>query len=195
MPLLVIGGQASKVGKTSVVVAILTRFREFQWTAVKTTSHLHQPAHCELVALADDWRIWKQISASSDNDTARFLAAGAKTALLLEAEDEAMPMAAAALQREIATCTHVVIESSRIVDFIQPDLFLMLLSAPGDQCKASVKERVQRADILLLQGARTNLPPDLQAAMKHKPTFDFLIPIREDESWINAVAAKIGAGS
>jgi len=194
MPLLVIGGQASKIGKTSVVVAILSRFRRFQWTAVKTTSHLHQPAHCELVALADDWRLWKQISASSDNDTARFLAAGAKTALLLEAQDEAMPTAAAALQREIATCTHVVIESSRIVDFIQPDLFLMVLSASGD-CKPSVKERVNRADILLLQGARKDLPADLQAAIKHKPTFDFSIPIREDESWINAVAAQIGAES
>lgn len=193
MPLLVIGGQASKIGKTSVVVAILSRFRQFQWTAVKTTSHLHQPANCELVALADDWRIWKQISASSENDTARFLAAGAKTALLLEAEDEAMPMAAAALQREIATCTHVLIESSRIVDFIRPDLFLVLLSAFGGECKPSVEYRVAQADILLLQGDQTKLAVEMQAAIKHKPTFDFSIPIRENEFWMNALAAKIGA--
>jgi hypothetical protein len=104
-------------------------------------------------------------------------------------------MAAAALQRELATCTHVVIESSRIVDFIRPDLFLMLLSASGDQCKPHVKGRADRADILLLQGGRTDLPVDLQAAIKHKLTFDFSIPIRESEPWMNAIAAKIGSGS
>lgn len=190
--LIVVGGQASKIGKTSVIVAILSRFRQFQWTAVKTTQHLHRPASCEPVAFADDWRLWKQTSASSDSDTARFLAAGAKTALLLEASNAAIPAAAAALQREIAACSHVIIESSRIMEFIDPDLFLMLLSAVRKECKTALEARIRQAHIILLEGDRMKLPGNLQTAMKQKSTFELSIPIREDELWMNAIAANIG---
>jgi molybdopterin-guanine dinucleotide biosynthesis protein len=191
MPLIVVGGQASKIGKTSVVTAILRRFSEFAWIAVKTTPHQHRPSACELVASGDQWRIWKQISASSDSDTGRFLVAGAKTALLLEAEDTAMQTAAAALQAEFAGGSHVLIESSRIADYIHPDLFLMLLSADCKESKAVPEQRLERADILFIEGDRTKLPWNRETALRKKAVFGFSLPLREDESWFQIVAEKM----
>jgi hypothetical protein len=193
MPLIVIGGQASKIGKTSVAVAIISRFRNFPWIAAKTTPHLHQRPDCDLLESGSDWRLWKQASASGANDTARFLAAGAKTALLLEAEDKAMPMAAAALQRRLDGCSHVIIESNRIVDFVHPDLFLLLLSASQNEfkLKLSLDARIRQADILLLQGERWRLPHDIQAAIDQKVTLEFSVPIRDDEPWLDAIAEQI----
>jgi hypothetical protein len=191
MPLIVVGGQASKIGKTSVVTAILRRFSEFAWIAVKTTPHQHRPSACELVAAAEEWRIWKQISVSSDSDTGRFLTAGAKTALLLEAEDAAMPSAVAALQAQLPECTHAIIESTRIAEYLNPDLFLMLLSADCKESKAVPEQRLERADILFIEGDRTKLPWNRETALRKKAVFGFSLPLREDESWFQIVAEKM----
>lgn len=193
MPLIVVGGQASKIGKTSVVTAILRRFSEFPWTAVKTTPHRHRPSRCELVVAADEWRIWKQISASSDSDTGRFLAAGAKTALLLQAENPEMSIATAALQHELAGCSHVIVESSRIVEHIRPDLFLMLLSVDHKDEKPLSDIRIGKADILLLEGDPERLLFHLRSATQEKAIFRLSLPIQENERWMDAIAEKIGA--
>lgn len=190
MPLIVVGGQASKIGKTSVAAAILSRFRNCAWAAAKTTSHLHQPDNCQLAASANDWRIWKQILPGNDSDTARFLSAGAQIALLLQAGDSSMPMATAALQRELAGHNYVIIESNRIVDYVRPDLFLLLASASREEVKSSYARRVLQADMLLVEGGG-QLPSDLQAAAHDKPTFELRLPIRECDSWMEAVADRI----
>src|SRR6185437_1200914 len=104
----------------------------------------------------------------NDSDTARFLSAGAQIALLLQAGDSSMPTATAALQRELAGHNYVIIESNRIVDYVRPDLFLLLASASREEVKSSYARRVLQADMLLVEGGG-QLPSDLQAAAHDKP--------------------------
>ena len=195
MPLIVVGGQASKIGKTSAVVAILSRFRNLPWAAVKIAPHLHQPEKCELTGSGSGWRLWKQTAPDNDSDTARFLSAGAKIALLLQANDPSQPMAAAALQRELEGHSHVVIESGHIVDFIRPDLFLMLVSASREDMKPWFERRVVQADMLLVEGEIERLPIELQQLIRDKPTFELRLPVRKHDPWMEAVAERIGAKS
>lgn len=63
--ILVVGGQARKVGKTRAVCDIITATREARWLAVKVSPHLHEVADRE-------------------TDTDRYLAAGAESAVLVD---------------------------------------------------------------------------------------------------------------
>ncbi len=39
MAILVVGGSRKDIGKTALVCAIISAFRDFDWTAVKITAH------------------------------------------------------------------------------------------------------------------------------------------------------------
>jgi len=60
--IVVVGGSARKVGKTTVVCEIVAATKQAQWFAVKISPHAHEP--------------------SAFGDTERYLAAGAARALL-----------------------------------------------------------------------------------------------------------------
>ncbi len=62
--IVVVGGQSRKCGKTRAVCDIISATRDARWTAVKITSHQHDP--------------------KPRGDTERYLEAGADCALLLE---------------------------------------------------------------------------------------------------------------
>ena len=42
MPIIVVGGHARNVGKTSVVAGLISAFPQYSWTAIKISSHQHQ---------------------------------------------------------------------------------------------------------------------------------------------------------
>lgn len=63
--IVVVGGQARKVGKTRAVCDIIAATREARWLAVKVSSHSHE-------------------ASDRETDTDRYLAAGAESAVLAE---------------------------------------------------------------------------------------------------------------
>ena len=86
MAIVVVGGHSRSVGKTSVVVNLIARLPQFNWTACKITQFGHgfctangEPCDCQ----TDEHTI--AISAERDpttgTDSARFLAAGARRSL------------------------------------------------------------------------------------------------------------------
>ena len=62
--IVVVGGSARNAGKTTVICEIIAATREAQWTAIKITSHEHEP--------------------SPHGDTGRYLAAGAARAFIVD---------------------------------------------------------------------------------------------------------------
>ena len=62
--IVVVGGSARKAGKTTVMCEIIAGTRDARWTALKITSHDHEPSAC--------------------GDTERYVAAGAIQAFLLK---------------------------------------------------------------------------------------------------------------
>lgn len=122
--LLVVGGQSRKVGKTSVVAAIVRATREFGWIAVKLAGHRHdqQPDR---------------------GDTSRYLEAGAERTLLLEA-------ATADLAPLVAAGANIICESTRLARGIRPDCSLMLVDPSREEWKESAREFAARADALVI---------------------------------------------
>jgi len=137
--ILVVGGISRKVGKTSLIEAILRAFPERQWTAVKVSSHLHDiRAGCRLIAhvplmghnaQADnsDFRLWEETVAHSATDTGRFLAAGASRSLLLEADDSCLPDAVKYLLNVLVkgSAEWIICETTRAAELLGPRLFLL----------------------------------------------------------------------
>ena len=118
--IVVVGGQARKVGKTRAMCDIIAATRELEWTAVKLTSHPHDAA-----------------LSGPLTDTQRYLDAGAATAVLARAPSE-FPRA-----------NNLIVESNAIVDLVTPDLFVFVADPTNPDWKTSARHCFARADVVV----------------------------------------------
>jgi hypothetical protein len=138
MAVVVVGGQARNVGKTSVAAGLIAAMREMRWTAIKLTSHAH--AGCD---------VFDEQDAGSGTDTGRYLAAGAVRSLLIQGElSEAMVR----VRAEIAGAENVMVESNSVLEFVQPDVFVMVLDVGNKDFKDSARRYLDRADAVVVMG-------------------------------------------
>ena len=116
MAVIVVGGTHRGVGKTALGCGLIGALREFRWTAVKVTSHEHGRSEA----------LWEETSAGVGSDTSRYLAAGAGRALLASAPESDLSALLDALWARLEPGAHVIFESNRIVEYLEPDLCLMV---------------------------------------------------------------------
>lgn len=118
--IVIVGGQARKVGKTRTACQIIEATRDLNWTAAKVTPHLHE-------------------TASSDHltDTERYLAAGAADALLVTSFSELPPAG------------NLLIESNAAVGPLTPDLLVFVTDSANPEWKSSASRVVSRADLVI----------------------------------------------
>jgi hypothetical protein len=156
--LVVIGGHSRSVGKTSVVVGLISALREFDWTAVKITQYGHgvcsakgEPCDC---ATADhSWAISEERDRSGQSDTSRFLKAGAVRVLWARTEQGRLAEAMPTLRRRLEGARNVIIESNSVLKFLRPDLYLTVLDPSTADFKNSAREFLDRADAVILHEA------------------------------------------
>ena len=145
MKVIVVGGSGHGVGKTALVCGLIRALPEFGWTAIKITSHDYGLGA----------RVWEEKSAAGGTDTSRYLAAGARRALLITAADEeieelvrqALSRCAVGGGEDLAEGT--ILESNRVLRFVDPDLCLGVEGAPGGERKASYERVAARADAVV----------------------------------------------
>ena len=139
--ILVIGSHSRNVGKTSLACAIMRATSRLEWTAVKISSNRSGPA--------DELRWSREAVVSGQNDTGRYLSAGARSAWWLRATNEQLPAALPRLLSLIQSGPNVLIESNRIVDLLEPDYYLMALDLTIEDFKDSAQRLAPRADGLV----------------------------------------------
>lgn len=140
--LLQVAGHSRKIGKTSLVCAILSEFRERRWTAVKITPHGH--------GLEEGYRIEEEMVPGPYSDTSRFLVAGAARAFLLRAAPGYLTHAMEALRSVIAGVGPTVIESNRVAGQLVPDLCLLLVDPAVADWKETTFPLVEKSVIVLV---------------------------------------------
>lgn len=151
MPTIVVGGQAKDIGKTTLVCNIVAAFPERSWTAAKISDHRHRVSGCKLVGEGDGWSILEQVERKVSSDTARYLLAGARRALLVQAEGSALRDASNTL---LQFCSgNLIIESNRALEFLSPDLFLLVVDDERE-FKPSAQAQLRRAHALVSRGRR-----------------------------------------
>jgi hypothetical protein len=140
MTTIVVGGHARKVGKTSVAAGIIAAFPQCRWTAVKITSH----QHVEALSSA----IYEETDRCGHSDTSRFLSAGAARALWVRADEEGLDPVIRKLLPAIQQDPFIIIESNRILQFIRPDLYIIVLRYDVEEFKNSARDTLNQASAI-----------------------------------------------
>lgn len=142
MPVITVSGHSRKVGKTSIAEGLIAALPEYGWTALKVSSHRHYEDS------AGDCVVIEETCRDGGSDTSRFLLAGARRALWIQAGriETAIP----ALRAIIETASYVVIEGNSVLDFIAADFSILVMNHGVAEFKKSARGILQRADALVL---------------------------------------------
>jgi hypothetical protein len=193
MKLVVVGGQARKVGKTSVIAGLIRGLNTLAWTAVKI-SHHGGDADSQDTQSADDLPAHLEFLWSEEKDpkalrdTSRFLAAGARRSLWMRARGGGLAQALPGLLEALEGDEHVIIESNSILAFLQPAVFLLVMGEAWRDWKASARQFLGRADALVNVGAdlKASVWPGISLQLfKEKPVF----PVSPGE-WSNPALCR-----
>jgi hypothetical protein len=193
MKVVVVGGQARKVGKTSVIAGLIRGMDRLAWTAVKISHHAGNtdsqdrpsvdglPAHL-------DFLLSEETDPEGHGDTSLYLAAGARRALWMRARGGTLAQALPGLLKALEGDEHVIIESNSLLAFLKPAIFLFVIGESRGELKASARRFLLRADALVRVG------PDLEASawpgislqmLEDKPVF----PVSAGE-WSNPALSR-----
>lgn len=153
----VVGGHSRNIGKTTAACDILAATAELGWTAVKMTRFGHglcaadgKPCDCAVSDPAHPYLVSEEQDREGPADTSRMLRAGARRALWLRAPLTQLGDAMPALERRLASDSHVLFESNSGLDFFEPDLYVAVLDFRVQDFKESARRHLERADVLLL---------------------------------------------
>lgn len=169
MSVIVIGAQASGLGKTGVICSLIAAMPERRWTAIKVTqcSHLGvggagsrerfasdaaamgaKPCDCELGGA--QFAVSEERVADANTDSSRYLAAGAARALWVRTLPGHLGEALPRIREAIAQTQSVIVESNSILEFVDPKLYALIVSPCVRDFKASARQHLDRADAILM---------------------------------------------
>jgi hypothetical protein len=171
--IIVVGGHTRSIGKTQLVCDFISALPEANWIAGKITQYGHgvcaQNGHdCDCAPdehiCAIDW----ERAANTGTDSSRFLAAGALRSFWLRTKQgflaEGMPLLRSTLEevarsrridgesaQNTAAPINVILESNTLLQFLKPDLFLMVLHSAKSDFKDSAKLQLNHANAFVLR--------------------------------------------
>jgi hypothetical protein len=192
MRLVVVGGQARKVGKTSVIAGLIRGLDKLGWTAVKISHHAgdgdSQGMSTDDLPAYLDFLLSEERDPKGHSDTSLYLAAGARRSLWLRARGGKLALALPGLLEALEGDEHVIVESNSLLGFLKPAVFLMVIDELGRDLKASARQFLGRADAFVT--VRPELKPRAWPAaslqmLEGKPVF----PVSVDE-WSNPALCR-----
>ena len=186
MRTIVVGGHTRSIGKTALVVDIIRAFPEAAWTAVKITQHGHgvcsiDGKDCDCAPADHSFALDDEQDRSDRTDSSRFLVAGAARSLWVRTRQGCLGEYLPRLWREIGSTSNVIMESNSVLEFLRPELYLMVLDPAKADFKESARRFLDLADAFVLR-APCQDAPWLQAskgpplvpsfALEGKPCFE-----------------------
>lgn len=146
MAVIVIGGGGRGAGKTALVCGLIRALPEIEWIAVKITTHEHGKAA----------PIWEETTPGDATDTARYLAAGARRALLVTAGEGAIGSGGLELGpivekilRECPPGVGIIFESNSVLEAVRPDVCLCAATSPWSELKPTYDLLLEHADAMV----------------------------------------------
>jgi len=198
--LVVVGGHARNLGKTSLVAGLIRKLRGLEWTAVKITQYgdgvcAHagacrcEPAAGEAFALSEEYE-------PNRTDTGRYLAAGAARSFWLRTPAGELARAAGVIRKIVDHSRNAIVESNSIVELVRPDVFLMLLDFSCEDFKPSSLRCMDRADAFVVIDSGINEPlwQEVSRGMwDGKPRFPVKPPVYATPAVADFVRGKLAA--
>lgn len=193
--LIVVGGHSRNIGKTSVAAGLIQALPQWEWTAMKITQFGHgicagSGAGCDCCLAPDHPYAIARERHPGRSDTGRFLAAGARRAYWLRTATGQLANALPAVRRVRAASQNLMVESNSIVEFLTPDLYLVVLDFAQEDFKASSRRFLSRADacVVIERGVRQPRWEGVaRASWEGKPRF----PVQPPQYVTAALAAFV----
>ena len=149
--LLLIGGSAQNVGKTTFTTDLLKTFSEtHNIIAIKTSCHFHGILDTDIViANNNEYTIVKETVTNTGKDSARMLQAGASSVYFIQAKDEFIGDAFIFLYKAINQNYLIICESASLRKYIEPQFFIALTSSKESTLPDN-KSILKKADITII---------------------------------------------
>jgi hypothetical protein len=132
---------------------------------VKITTHAH--GHSEI--------IFEETVAGEGTDTARFLAAGAKRALLVTVNESGLGKVLEPILEEHVKGRHLVFESNSVLRYLQPELCFAVSTSPDGEHKPSFEIVERCADATVALGGHDHVIPGARIHF-HLKSLDSISP-------------------
>ena len=203
MAIVVIGGQASGVGKTGVICALIRAMPERRWTAIKVTQCSHQggeakPCDCDLDGRAV--AMTEEHDHGARTDSSRYLAAGAVRSLWVRTLPGHLAQVMPRVEEEIARAEDVLIESNSVMEFLRPDVYAMIVAQGVADFKPSARRWLDRADAILMAAPpaggeveTSGWPVELQQRLSGVEPFSVSAPRFVSPEFVALVQSRIDA--
>ena len=145
--MVVVGGQSRHVGKTSVVAGLIAAIPERAWTAAKIT----QDPHGAFVAgnASASILIYEEFDRSGESDSSRYLAAGALRAFWVRIRHDRTAEVMPSLLQHLKTPENLILESNRALEFLDPQVSLMVVDYDSSEVKPSAQELLHRVHAIV----------------------------------------------
>lgn len=176
---IVVGGHTRSIGKTQLVCDIIAAFPEAKWIAGKITQYGHgvcaqNGENCDCAPDEHICAISWETTADSGTDSARFLAAGARSSFWLRTKQgflaEGMPLLRAALREVMKEKSGedapLIVESNSLLQFLRPTLYFAVVDPGKEDFKESARAALDRADALVIRGGAEALEAATPAWLK-----------------------------
>jgi hypothetical protein len=201
--LIVVGGHSRSIGKTSVVAGLIQSLPQWDWTAMKITQFGHgicsaSGSACDCCLGADHPYAIAQERQPGPSDSGRFLAAGARRSYWVRTAMGQLENALPAVREVGAASANLIVESNSLIEFVTPDLFLVVLDFAQPDFKASTRRFLGQADacVVIDHGNQTPMWAGVaRSAWDRKPRFPVNPPQYVTPELAAFVNERLQAGS
>ena len=134
--LLLIAGTGNKSGKTSMACRLTGQFRYLKIVSVKITPHFHETTPgLALITEKPGHSIYEETNPDTSKDTSRMLKAGASRVFFAKVTDNTVMRAFEDILGYIPSGTPVICESPALRNYIEPGLFIIMISGKKNKQK------------------------------------------------------------
>lgn len=137
-----IGGSHSKVGKTTLVTALLNKLKG--WGAIKYTK----------TALYSSIIEDRETLSLKGKDTRHFLDAGATTVLWVQSPASGLSEIMSLAMERLSNLEGIIIEGNSAIEFLKPDIIIFISEKDSSRLKESGKRVQGLADIIYYRDVR-----------------------------------------
>lgn len=201
MATIVIGGQASSVGKTGVICALIAAMPERRWTAIKITRCCHGGADakkCDCKLDGAKFAITEERSTGGRNDSSRYLAAGAVRSLWVRTLPGYLADATPAIREVIDNAPNSILESNSVLELLRPDVYALIVSPWVADFKPSARRYLSRADAILMamplpdrDAPQPAWVDELQDQLERIPQFAIMRGELAPSQWLDFLQRKV----
>ncbi len=197
MAVVVVGGHSRNIGKTSLAAGLIAAFPECGWAAVKITQYGHgicsiNGRACGCAAEEHRYALLEEKNREGRTDSSRFLVAGARRSLWLRTKQGQLDRAMPQLKPILETEQFVIMESNSILEFVSPDLYIVVLHFDVADFKRSARAYLHRADAAAVVQPAAHRPVWEGIALEGMPIFPVTPPTYVSEDLKEFVGLRLG---